>query len=343
MHFYFFMLLYCNMKKVSIVVPIFNSQAYLKNMLNCLSKQTYPKEYLEIILVDDGSKDNSNAICKDYCKKCSNFILIEQENKGVSSARNKGLTVATGDYITFLDSDDSCDKTYVEVMVNGLEKTGADLICCGIIEKENNKIEVYGYNEDKVFPITDEQSYVDFFNAYWLPVVWNKLYKRSLITEKFDECLLYDEDTVFNLNYLKNVKNIVCIKEKLYCYHKWGKQDSLSNLGEKDIFEKSKVTNKYRINISKQIFKTKQAVFVACRKIIKAIFQEVKSNYNLKMNKNEILRIAEKRLKDQEVIKSFSYFSVIYDCDDVIEKIFKTKNLELLYDCAINGFKNHIK
>lgn len=330
------------MKKVSVIVPVYNSEEYLNSMLDCLVCQTYPKDLLEIIMVNDGSIDSSEQKCKEYCEKFTNFKLISQKNMGVSSARNTGLLASTGEYVTFLDSDDTFDKRYIELMAKGLEKTNADMVCCGIIEKINNVTNAYGYNQDKLFPITDEQSYVEFFNDYWLPVVWNKLYRKSLIKEYFKADISYDEDTIFNLYYLKNVKNILCINEKLYCYHIRDKgASSLTALAKRSIFEKSKITNKYRINISKQIFKSKKAVFVACRKIIKAIFQEVKNNNDAKMSKQQILSIASQRLKDEDVINSFSYFDVIFDCDVVIKDIIENHDLEKLYDCAINGFEKY--
>ena len=330
------------MKKVSIIVPIYNSQQYLSSLLDCLANQTYSKKHLEVILVNDGSTDISENICKEYCNKNKNFHLISKTNGGISSARNAGLNVATGHYVTFLDSDDTCSLQYVEKMVEAFEKYNSQLVCCGIIEKYDSKTNEYGYKKNKNFSIKNEKAYVDFFNDYWLPVVWNKLYIKKLITEKFDETISYDEDTVFNLNYLKNVKSITCIKEKLYTYYIRQNSNSLSKQGMNQIFEKSKVTNKFRLNLSKQIFKSKKAVYVACRKIIKAIFQEVQQNYNNKMQKSKILKIAKERLKDQEVLNSFLYFSKIFDQDVVIKDIITNNDLEKLYDCAINGFDKYL-
>lgn len=131
----------------------------------------------------------------------------------------------------------------------------------------------------------------------------------------------------------------MCVKDKLYSYHIRNKgANSLAQMATKNIFEKSKITNKYRINISKQIFKSKKAVYVACRKIIEAIFQEVKINNDAKMSKNQILSIAAQRLEDEDIVNSFAYFDVIFDIDVVIKDILQNKDLEKLYDCAINGF-----
>lgn len=330
------------MKKVSIVVSIYNSEKYLKDMLDCLVNQTYSKEFLEVILVNDGSTDSSRSICEYYCKCYDNFKLVNKQNGGISSARNAGYSVSSGDYITFFDSDDTVDFTYVEKMVEAFETGDSDIVCCGINEKVDNVINQYGYSKDKTFSIKDEDSYVDFFNDYWLPVVWNKLYKKSLIHVLFDENISYDEDTVFNLYYLKNVKSITCLKEKLYTYFIRSNGNSLTQQGKRNIFEKSKVTNKYRIILSKEIFTGDKAVYVACRKIIKAIFQEVQANFDSGMDKVEILNISKMRLEDEDVVNSFKYFTMIFDQDLVIRDIIINKDLEKLYDCAINGFDKYL-
>ena len=330
------------MKKVSVVVSIYNAQEYLREMLDSLAFQSYPRGDLEIILVNDGSTDNTENICKEYCEKYSNFILINKQNGGISSARNAGLKVSTGEYITFVDSDDLCDKDYILLLVQGMERNNADLCCCGILEKTASGQTKYCYNEETVFSINDSDAYVDFFNAYWLPVTWNKLYKRSLIKENFIEGLNYDEDTVFNLAYLKNVKKIACLKECLYSYYIREKITSLTAKAKKNIFIESRKTNSYRINLSKELFNDKRCVYVACRKLVKAVFQEAETNYKNNMPKEEILKIISERFLDEEVIASLSNFAEVFDYDTVVKEIFENKEAEKLLDCAVNGFSKYI-
>lgn len=330
------------MEDVSIIVSIYNSEKYLKDMLDCLACQTYPRDSLEIILVNDGSTDSSLGICQEYQSRFSNFKVVSKSNGGISSARNAGLKVASGKYVTFFDSDDTADLDYVQKMVDAIKKTNCELVCCGIKENIDDVINNYGYDEDKTFELEDESSYVDFFNDYWLPVVWNKMYKKELIDVLFDEGISYDEDTVFNLYYLKKVKKITCIKEKLYTYFIRKNSNSLTQQGKNNIFEKSRITNKYRITLSNEVFKSKRAVYVACRKLIKAIFQEVQYNVNNNLKKDEILKIIELRIEDEEVKKSFSYFTKIFDQDIVIKDIIENKDLEKLYDCAVNGFDKYL-
>ena len=114
-----------NKEVVSIVIPIYNVEAYLKQCLETIVNQTYPN--LEIILVNDGSPDNSEEICKEFFKRDSRIRYVRQVNGGLSAARNTGIDLATGDYITFVDPDDWVTEDYVETLYTQLKKYEADV------------------------------------------------------------------------------------------------------------------------------------------------------------------------------------------------------------------------
>ncbi len=113
---------------ISVVVPIYNVETYLKECIESIINQTYKN--LEIILVDDGSTDNCGNICEEYALKDSRIKVIHKENGGLSSARNAGIDIATGEYITFIDSDDYVSLDMIEWMYNSLKKYNAELISC---------------------------------------------------------------------------------------------------------------------------------------------------------------------------------------------------------------------
>ena len=117
------------MMVISVIVPVYNVEKYLTNCVNSIIKQTY--EELEIILINDGSSDNSGIICDDFSKKDNRIKVIHKENGGLSDARNVGIDIATGELITFIDSDDYISKNMLEKLYNALIGTMSDIAVCG--------------------------------------------------------------------------------------------------------------------------------------------------------------------------------------------------------------------
>lgn len=113
---------------ISIIVPVYNVEKYLDRCVQSILIQSFKR--FELILVNDGSTDNSFEICQKYRKKDSRVILISQENKGLSAARNTGLNNAHGDYICFIDSDDFIEKDYLKLLLNNLKSNNADISIC---------------------------------------------------------------------------------------------------------------------------------------------------------------------------------------------------------------------
>ena len=172
--------------KVSVIVPIYNVEKYLEKCINSLLSQTL--EDIQIILVNDGSKDNSGNIAKEYEKNNKNRIIyVEKENGGLSDARNYGLKYATSDFIAFLDSDDYIEKNAYEEMYNKAIEENADYVECDFIWEFPNKIRV-----DKQYPYKNKKEMLSFVRV----VAWNKLIKRQLITDnnlEFPKGLRYED------------------------------------------------------------------------------------------------------------------------------------------------------
>lgn len=166
---------------ISVIVPVYNVERYLNRCIDSIINQTYKK--LEIILIDDGSTDNSKKICNEYANENKKIKAIFKKNGGLSDARNKGIESATGKYITFVDPDDYVEKNFIETMYNNIIKYNADISIVGfknVYEKKNNneenKVDDRGikfYNsKEAIEKLFDKNS----FNNY----AWNKLYKKSL-------------------------------------------------------------------------------------------------------------------------------------------------------------------
>lgn len=203
-------------KLISVIVPVYNVEKYLCRCVDSILNQTYP--YLEIILVDDGSTDNSVKICDEYAKKDSRIKVIHKRNGGVSSARNVGLQNVTGEFVTFVDSDDYLESTCLEKMHNGMIKSNVDLVV------------VRWKNQDGIIKIgnTDETFKEKMINQGQLPTigllttVWGHLYRKKQLADiSFDEEIFYGEDNLFSVNYFfsRNGKKMLLINEPLYIYY----------------------------------------------------------------------------------------------------------------------------
>lgn len=203
---------------ISVIVPVYNVEKYIKECIESIINQTYRN--LEIILVDDGSKDKSGKICDEYSKIDSRIISIHQENLGVSSARNKGIEVAKGEWITFIDADDWIEENFCKIMIANLkENKQANCAICGYNRIVNGKIENNPfYNGKKVL---DSNGYL--INALNPQTGYGfchmKLIKRVCVREiRFNENITVAEDALFNIELSNNVKKIIYVEQRLYNY-----------------------------------------------------------------------------------------------------------------------------
>ena len=203
--------------EVSIVVPVFNSGKYLSRCVDSIVSQTFSN--FECILIDDGSTDNSLFICERYRQSDDRIIVIHQENSGVSATRNKGLEIARGKYICFVDSDDYVQENMCEKLVAAINQSNTDVVCCGYTE--NKKIYVL-CNEDFIFSNIDAIEIVHYLEMRQaFGIVWNKLYKRTILDTnkiRFPISIKFGEDMLFNLQYFRHIKTAYNSSDYLYHY-----------------------------------------------------------------------------------------------------------------------------
>lgn len=209
-------------KLISIIVPVYNVSEYLSNCIDSIIKQTY--QNLQIILVDDGSTDESSKICDDYNKIDSRIIVIHKENGGLSSARNVGLSYATGDYIGFVDSDDMIDIRMYETLYNLCEENKVLLACARFdyINPENKT--PLPNDTDEIEKISSMDMIKLLLNTskaekrFATISVWDRLYHKSIIENlRFPEGKCY-EDIVYSIKAIINAKECVYINKSLYHY-----------------------------------------------------------------------------------------------------------------------------
>ena len=219
--------------KISTVVPTYNQEKHLEEALTSIINQTF-KPY-EILIINDASTDDSKNICEKFQKIYNNIKMINlTKNMGVSNARNVGIKNASGDYIHFMDSDDSMELNMYEEIVDEIKNKEKDLIITGTRHNENNKIkldipkkyEINTYQEMKSF-IKDNciSGRRNIFN-----VVWNKLYKREFIIKnniKFDKDISFGEDFLFNLKCMEKTNSIYVIDKAYYNYIRRQNEETL--------------------------------------------------------------------------------------------------------------------
>lgn len=205
-------------KLVSIIVPIYNSEQYLRKCLDSIKQQSYKK--IEIILIDDGSTDNSAIVAREYCEKDERFTLIQIKNSGSSNARNIGLKRARGRYIGFVDSDDVIEPNMYEELVNVLENNPAYLFACCNFDNNCEEKGDLQYNS-KINKIDGHVLNHLLVDKRMQGFVWNKLFRAETIRGiEFDARIAAHEDLMFNFKVLeKNGNdNIIFIDEVLYHY-----------------------------------------------------------------------------------------------------------------------------
>lgn len=321
-----------NKELISVIVPIYNVEKYLKKCIDSIIKQTYNN--LEIILVDDGSTDNCAKICDEYAKKDKRIIVIHNSNQGVSASRNFALEKARGKYITFLDADDFISNNYIEVLYNMIKIKKIDLAIIGndeqfngTILKDNKKLKKIMSNKETIKNILEEK--------YITSVCWGKIYKRETLNNiKFDVNLKIGEDFKFIMEVLNKCKNVnIDTSQNLYHYRL--NEDSVTQQdGRKEDWIKE-------IEISKSIIQYIEKEYPELTKYAIQRYIRVNITYFTKMikegkfNKKQEKKIFYKNVRTYIVNYLFNTsanlkykfkFVLILTFPNILEKLYRLKN-----------------
>ena len=208
---------------VSIIVPVYNVENYLKQCLDSVINQTYKD--IEIILIDDGSTDNSGKICEEYAKKDARIKFFRQENKGLSAVKNRGIETASGDYIMFIDSDDYPDAQMCEKLLNALSEQDADMAVChySYIDDGGNLLPSSDFGGYRPFPdsVLTSKEYIESICQYGSMVCvvsWNKMYKKAIFKNlRFAEGKLAEDELIIH-HIADACSKISIISGKYYYY-----------------------------------------------------------------------------------------------------------------------------
>ena len=216
---------------ISVIVPVYNVEEYLEECLESIRKQTY--QDIEVILVNDGSTDGSQAICEHFCQTDKRFRLINQKNQGQSVARNRGVKESVGQYILFVDSDDVINTNVLEVLLPYM-KTDVDIVECRMTRNKEefylNKISTIVFEGNSTEAIINCISFKEVkFCAF------TKLYRREIVEKiPFLEGYIY-EDVFTGINYLKHIRKIVVVDLNGYYYRVRPNSTMTKSFNEKDL------------------------------------------------------------------------------------------------------------
>lgn len=204
------------MEKISIIIPVYNAEKTIRRCLDSILASAY--ENYEVILIDDGSTDDSVLIISEYKKRNQRFKLIAQSNSGPSAARNKGLEVANGDIISFVDSDDYVRDDYLEKLASTFKKEKVDVVFFGFHRVNADGIELTVHEP----PNTQNEYYstlIALSEADMFGYTWIKAFRREILNEvRFDEEMRLFEDEIFTCKLLEQQVKIFIMKEAIYYY-----------------------------------------------------------------------------------------------------------------------------
>ncbi|MBQ8163799.1 MAG: glycosyltransferase [Clostridia bacterium] len=301
------------MDLISIIVPVYKVEKYLKECIDSILNQTYKN--FELILIDDGSPDNSGKICDEYAEKDNRIKVIHKENGGVSSARNTGLDNTSGEYITFIDSDDFVDKRYLEVLYSTLKENDTNISICRFAKYTHSSFIIF--NEifpEKINISFNDKYFLNFFARYFsfknniFGSACRTLFKKDIINNfRFSNDIKISEDLLFIVNVVYNSQSISFTNEALYFYridntsastsYKKNFLKSQCNLSNELTKLFSKINNKYFDKILKR-YKA-----LLCYYLLSNEIKFRKSNVEYKQNLKEI--------RKSELYKHFKLFSGI--------------------------------
>ena len=310
---------------ISIIVPVYNTEKYLDSCIQSILNQTYLD--FELILINDGSTDSSLEICQKYSEKDKRIILVNQHNGGVSAARNRGIELARGEWISFVDSDDWLDITFLNDFLNHLSPD-VDLLIQGMIQYPDSK-KIYSFNIKRELSI---QSFLFEYNI--LPYFFSpcsKFFKRSIIKENnlfYNESISYGEDTLFNLDYaLVCVSNIFLLESSGYHYRVV--QDGLSSK-KLNFKERYELLNEIK-NKLKYLSKSKKHYYWYVVETIKSLYYDkavVNTYKELKIIGKEFRSELLYAYKDKGFVSNLTYYLFKIKFYKSLDFLFKYLNRE---------------
>lgn len=221
--------------KISVIIPAYNTEKFIERCINSVLNQSYNN--IEIIVIDDGSKDSTKSIVEQFISKDKRVIYVWQENAGVSASRNKGIQCSSGDFLTFVDADDWLEFDALERMYRAF-KPDIGFVCCGTFMHRNDEVKTYSPPENLQLS-KEETLYSLYSDSYVRPVVWGKLYRSKMVKGKlsFATNIAHAEDIKFVSDFSLHTKKICVLKYCGYHYQMDNADSAMHKLYDADTFD----------------------------------------------------------------------------------------------------------
>lgn len=300
--------------KVSIIVPIYNSEKYLSRCIESILNQTYTN--IEIILINDGSNDQSGEICDGYAKNDNRIIVVHKKKSGVSDSRNEGIKLCSGEYIHFVDSDDYIDENMTELLYAAMQHNKSDLVICGhkIIDNTTGICKLKSYLHDEI--ICGFEKFMNIFDILYLNghlhSPCNKMYKKRIINEfniVFDSKIDLGEDLIFNLELIKKCNSFFIISSCPYNNILYNDSNTLSTKYRVNMYEIQKLLFEHVIALYTNVLDYSQQIKDLENEYTRALISNIvlyDANYGGVTDYNTHIEKMKKIRGDKVLIKSIN-------------------------------------
>lgn len=324
---------------VSIIVPVYNASEFITKCIESVINQAY-KDF-ELIIINDGSTDNSLEICQSFAIQDKRIKIVNKENSGVSTSRNIGIKESSGEWIMFLDADDWLENNCLSICVQKINETEAELLCFN--HYTNTEL-----SEWKMIPITDglitnknnglkslslSMMYPHFYfiknniQVGSIRAVWGKFFKSDIIKQNnilFDQNIKIAEDAIFCLDYISQINKAVLINN--YLLHYRVHNASIMNRYQKDIVAiNEEILKAFYVRFKSQIIIDNDVLKSYCGNAIECLFRALKLNILHKENKSSL----KTKLKEISILLQNKHLQTAFSCDNY--KYFPLGKRELLY------------
>lgn len=300
---------------ISVIIPAYKVADTIGLLLDDLINQTYKN--MEIIVVNDGSPDNTQNTIEEFAKKDDRIICVLTNNQGVSEARNTGLNLAKGKYIRFVDSDDRIPEDSMRVLVEGMQQErDIDLVIGSFKEKPQRQL--YSGEDCETGKVSVEQmakNFVQYVRTFYYGVVWNKLYKREIIEKyqiRFSKEIFWCEDFLFNLDYYRKCEWIYYLDNKKIIYEYIHREDSITQTMNVEVDESKKKKYDNIDNLRKKKAKDFFREF--------GLNREFELEWEHKYLYYDIVRLG-KPSKEKKIADRYNEFRMLLNRPDIVEYI----------------------